>query len=641
MALGIGSRLGPYEIQAAIGAGGMGEVYRARDTRLHRDVAVKVLPDAFAADPDRLARFEREAQLLASLNHPNIAAIHGLEESGGARALVLEFVDGPTLADRLAEGPLPIDEALRTARQIAGALEAAHDIGIVHRDLKPANIKLRSDGTVKVLDFGLAKALEHAPASAPSLAPTVTSPAMVTGAGVILGTAAYMSPEQARGRPVDKRTDIWAFGCVLYEMLTGRRAFDGPEVTDVLARILEREPDFTALPSQAPEAIQRLLRRCLQKDRSERLRDVADARMEIDEARATGGTPAMPARPPSPIAAVRWGAAGFAVIIAVATGWYLALRQPPAGAQVPAAHVQIALPPGVHVAVETEHPALALSPDGFQIVFVGDDGSRRQLYVRELAAPEVRILPGTAGAASPFYSPDGAWIGLFQGGLLKKVSPAGGVPVAAHASTGTTVNRGATWIANDSIVFAQSPNSGLSLGSVADERLHGIQEWTWITDNTLPYAWPHALPGGDYVLFTDNSGGSLDDARVAILSLSTKEVRTVVNGGTNPRYSPTGHVLFVRSRGLYSVPFNLQRGEPTGPERLLLRDLITGPNGAAQFTVAASGTLAYVAGSATPAEDELVWIDRTGNVQTVLDDGRTYEDPRLSPDGGRLAFTHR
>ena len=304
MALAAGTRLGPYEIIAPIGAGGMGEVYRATDSNLKRAVAIKVLPDAFVSDVERLARLQREAEVLASLNHPNIAAIYGLERAAGTTALVMELVEGPTLADRIAEAPIAIDEALPIARQIAEALEAAHEQGIVHRDLKPANIKLRGDGTVKVLDFGLAKALEPAGAISPDVAqsPTITSPALMTRVGMLLGTAAYMSPEQARGKPVDGRTDIWAFGCVLYEMLSGRRAFDGAEVTDVLARVIEREPDLAALPANVPAAIRRLLRRCLEKDRKRRLADAADARLEIDDALmspphdAQPGAAARPAR---------------------------------------------------------------------------------------------------------------------------------------------------------------------------------------------------------------------------------------------------------------------------------------------------------------------------------------------------------
>jgi Tol biopolymer transport system component len=653
MALDIGTRLGPYEIQAAIGAGGMGEVYRARDTRLHRDVAIKVLPELFASDPDRLARFEREAQVLASLNHPNIAAIHGIEDGGGTRALVLEFVDGPTLADRIAKGPIPLDEALPIARQIAEALEAAHEHGIIHRDLKPANVKVRPDGVVKVLDFGLAKLVGPAEAGhyVPggdrsgrlqrdlTAAPTVTSPAIMTGAGVILGTAAHMAPEQAKGRVADKRCDVWAFGCVLYEMLTGKRAFKGDDVTDVLVAVLSKEPDWSALSAGTPAAIRRLLRRCLEKDRRERLPDIGSARLEIKDTT----TPPVAEVMASPAGASRgrerlaW--VMMVVLLTAASGMYLWQAQRADQIEVPPAQVQVVLPPGVHIAVDTEHPALALSPDGSQLVFVGDDGGRRQLYVRDLADRDARVIPRTEGASSPFYSPDGAWIGFFDGGLLKKVPSRGGVPVAAHASTGTSVNGGATWTLNDTVIIAASPNSGLSRGSIADDRLHRIDEWTWITDNTRPYAWPHALPNGQHVIFTDNTGGRLDDAHVAVLSLQSGQIQMLVNGGTNPRYSPTGHVLFARGGALYAVPFDAERAEATGPERLLLNGVMTGPRGAAQFTVTANGTLAYIAGDATPTQHELVWADRSGRTQPVLDDGRTYEDPRLSPDGTRLAFT--
>lgn len=426
-------------------------------------------------------------------------------------------------------------------------------------------------------------------------------------------------------------------------MLTGRRAFDGAETTDVLARILEREPDFTVLPRRTPDALRRLLRRCLRKNPSERLRNVADARLEIDDADAAlvagSEEAAVDARRPVRHRVLSWALAG-SLILAVAAGTYLSQRRPAATEiQAPPAHLQIMLPAGVHVAVDTEHPAIALSPDGSQLVFVGDAERQRQLYVRDLAAPEARIIPGTEGASSPFYSPDGAWIGFFDGGVLKKVSPAGGVPVAVHASTGTSVNRGATWTLNDIVIIAPSPNSGLSRGSIAGEQQRGNDEWTALTDTMGPYAWPYALPNGQHVLFTDNAGGRLDDARVAALSLPSQQIRILVNGGTNPRYSVTGHLLFARGGALYAAPFDTERVETRGPERLLLSGVMTAANGAAQFTVAANGMLAYIAGDSRPTQHELVWVDRTGRTQSLLDDGRTYEHPRLSPDGTQLAFT--
>jgi serine/threonine protein kinase len=426
MTVTAGTRLGAYEIVALIGAGGMGEMYHARDTKLNRDVALKILPELFAADPERLARFKREAQVLASLNHPNIGAIYGFEESSevvGAgfsrpvQALVLELVDGPTLADRIAHGPMPLDEALAIARQIAEALEAAHEQGIVHRDLKPANIKLRPDGMVKVLDFGLAKAFEAEPvaAAALSMSPTITSPA-ATRIGTILGTAAYMSPEQARGKAVDRRSDIWAFGCVLYEMLTGHRPFDGSEVTDVLARVLEREPDYAALPTHTPEAIRRLIRRCLEKDPRERLPHIGLARLDIKDARSEATSPATRlSQSPGRAAAIRYGTlASLAVILdAVVSGvwvgtetaaplWFSILPPQPNAARVDA---QI---PGTAFTATEGVAAAALSADGTQIVFSAPDGfGSYSLWVRRFDSPEARVIPQTQGALLPFWSPDG------------------------------------------------------------------------------------------------------------------------------------------------------------------------------------------------------------------------------------------
>ncbi|MBI4265380.1 MAG: serine/threonine-protein kinase [Acidobacteria bacterium] len=427
MPLFTGSRLGVYEIVAEIGAGGMGVVYRARDTRLNRDVALKILPDVFAFDGDRLARFEREAQVLASLNHPNIAAIHGLEEAPPAgtgqaavKALVLELVEGPTLADRIADGPIPLEEALPIVRQIADALEAAHDVGIVHRDLKPANIKLRPDGTVKVLDFGLAKVLEPAGAAVEATAaPTITSPAM-TRVGVILGTAAYMAPEQARGKAVDRRADIWAFGCVLFEMLTGRRAFDaGETVSDAVAAILKNDPDWKALPPDTPPHIITLLRRCLQKDPQKRLPHVGLARIEIDDAIAAPLE--QPSRTPGLSSqALRerlWRAAALSIAVAggVVGLWSVRSTSPLTFE----ARLEINTPPG-------SAAYFAMSPDARHVVFQATTDGQTQLWLRSLDAEEARPIPGTTGAISPFWSPDSRAIGFFADQKLKRIDMAGG-----------------------------------------------------------------------------------------------------------------------------------------------------------------------------------------------------------------------
>ncbi len=452
MTLGAGTRLGAYEIAAEIGAGGMGVVYRARDTKLGRDVALKVIPDAFALDPDRLARFKREAQLLASLNHPNIAAIYGFEEApsdAGAgfsrpvRALVLELVEGPTLADRIKQGPIPLDEALAIASQVADALDAAHERGIVHRDLKPANIKLRDDGTVKVLDFGLAKALESENVAADlSMSPTMSVAA--TRMGVILGTAAYMAPEQARGKAVDRRADIWAFGCVLYEMLTGKRAFEGEEASDTLAAILRGEPDWSRVPAH----LQRLLRACLEKDRKQRLQAVADYRLLLQDAASSGrGGSVWRER-------FAWAMAIAFVGVAITVG-VLAYRNGTSSASVPEMRLQIATPP------EASIISFALSPDGSKLVFA----SRGQLWLRPLGSESAQPLMGTEGAGpvQPFWSPDGRSIGFFSRGQLRRIDLDTGL---VRALAGSPLAVGGAWGVDGTILFGPSPSSPLMRGRV-------------------------------------------------------------------------------------------------------------------------------------------------------------------------------
>jgi eukaryotic-like serine/threonine-protein kinase len=475
--LASGSRLGPYEIVSPLGAGGMGEVYRARDTKLNRDVALKVIPDTFALDPDRVARFTREAQVLASLNHPHIAAIYGFEDSGKTHALVLELVEGETLADRIARGPLPLDEALPIARQICEALEAAHEPGIIHRDLKPANIKITPEGVVKVLDFGLAKLTDpaHAPAANVSWSPTLTSPALMTGVGVILGTAAYMSPEQAKGRPADKRSDLWAFGCVLYEMLTGTRPFDGEDVTDVMVAVLSKEPDWSALPKFMPTPITRLLHRSLEKDRRRRLDSAAAARLEIDEAIAAPAIDKAVAR-----AAVRgprrqrmlpWAVAVVALIAGVTMLLVWAPWRPlPASASLRlevtlGADASLVIAPGG--AGMPAGSATDVSPDGSQLAFVAQPhGVGPRLYIRRLDQLTATPLAGTDGAVGPFFSPDGQWLGFFSAGKLRKIAVTGGAPVKLADAPSS---RGGSWAEDGTIVFAPVTGSGGGLWRVPAE----------------------------------------------------------------------------------------------------------------------------------------------------------------------------
>jgi serine/threonine protein kinase/Tol biopolymer transport system component len=660
----IGRQLGPYSVTARLGAGGMGEVYRATDTKLGRDVAIKVLPAELAGDPERLARFEREAKVLASLNHPNIAGIYGLTEADGVQGLVLELVEGPTLAEYMeqgaaigARGPhphggrssdsapvrrlraLPVEEAIDIAKQVAEALEAGHEVGVVHRDLKPANVKVKHDGTVKVLDYGLAKALGDDSASGAdaelSQSPTLTSQG--TQVGVILGTAPYMSPEQAKGKRVDKRTDIFAFGALLYEMLSGKRAFPGEDVSDVLAAVLKTEPDPEALPPGLDPRLRRLLERCSRKDPRYRLRDIGDARLELEEIAATPHAEPSLAPTRSTTGASGWlRVLPWALALAAAIGGMVLSVRTPAARPAPA-QVQIKLPEGVVLPVDTEHPVLALSPDGNRLVFVGEHEGVRRLYLRELAAREARVIAGTEEAASPFFSPDGRWIGFLTNDSIKKVSLDGGVPIAVHPDSGPAVNQGNTWSSTDTLFTVQSPNDGLSRTSIAGDSLR-FDDPEYVTQPST--AWPSALPGGRYVLYTDTSEGSTDEASLAVLDLETLGSRALVRGATSPRYATTGDLLFARDGALYAASFDASRAEVTGAERKLLEGVMTSTNGAAQFTVGGSGTLAYVAGGAALGGDELVWVDRDGNVEPIFKSDQLYR-PELSPDGRRVVVTSR
>jgi serine/threonine-protein kinase len=664
VALTLGARLGPYEIIAQIGAGGMGEVYRATDTNLGRDVAIKVLPDTFAHDPERLARFEREAKTLASLNHSNIAIIHGFEKAPGLSALVMELVDGPTLADRLAQGgglsahALPIDETLAIARQIAEALEAAHEQGIIHRDLKPSNIKLRPDGTVKVLDFGLAKAMEPAGAMASRLSEssTITTPAM-TKAGVILGTAAYMSPEQARGKVVDRRADIWAFGCVLYEMLAGRRVFESDEVSETLAAVLTKDPDWGALPADTPAAIRRLLRRCLTRDQRARLPDIGSARLDIDDARTE---PRLPSFDPGAVETnsagarliITWtiGTAAVAAIAALVV--WMAMRSQPA--DIPVARVLIGVRPaerllsGLRLDASSgqgrpSRTAIAFSPDGRSLVFSAERESHVQLYVRRLDQLEATAIPGTEGASSPFFSPDGQSLGFHADGALRKV-PLNGGPVLELCKVDLVY--GVSWGRSDQIVFAQQ-NGGLWRVSAAGGTPTAV---TKLDDGEVSHRLPQFLPDGDTVLSTVTKSGfpSWDDTLVVAQSLATGERRVLIEGGADARFVPTGHVVFLRRGTLMAVPFDARRLQVSGAPVGLIADVMQAANiqplqidtGAGQFAVSESGSLVYASGGVY-AQDRwsLVWIDRTGKPEALRVAPGSYLGPRLSPDGRRVSFS--
>ena len=625
MALEVGSRLAHYDVTALIGEGGMGQVYQATDTKLNRQVALKILPEAFAEDPDRLARFQREAQVLASLNHPGIAAIYGIEEQDDTRALVLELVEGPTLADRISQGPIPVDEALPIAKQIAEALEAAHEQGVIHRDLKPANIKVRPDGTVKVLDFGLAKALDTTPQGDPSLSPTLTAAA--TQMGVIMGTAAYMSPEQARGSTTDHRADIWSFGVVLYEMLTGTQLFTGPTVSDTLASVLKNESNLDVLPPDTPEPIHRLLRRCLERDRRERLPHVGEARLEIRDALtapAAEGVDAVSvthrARLPRAIVGSVVGVVVVAVMAALG-GWRLGQSWP--ATALPLLRSSIGLPEGTILPTGVG-PDLAISPDGQTLVYVGGNASGRQLYVRSLNQFAHTAIPGTEGAQEPFLSPDGQSVAFTAGLAVKRVPVSGG-------EVFSVCDRcfGGFW-GDDGYIYYES-NGGLSRIPAVGGTPELLAEPK--PDQGVPWlASPAPLPGGRAVLFEI---GNLEFGGVGVLSLETNEIIVVSEEGSNPFYSPTGHILFARGGTLFAVPFDVENLRAAGAAVPVTQNVHVENGGAIQAALSQDGLFVY-----KPAGDvgtQLVWVDRGGTIESMIEDWRVFYGPQLSPDGEQLA----
>ena len=656
----IGRRLSEYEITARIGAGGMGDVYRARDVKLGRNVAIKVLPAPLAHDGARIARFRREAQILATLNHPHIAGIYALEESEDVVALVLELVEGATLADRLREGPLPLNEALTIARQIADALEAAHAKGIIHRDLKPANVKAPAGGSVKVLDFGLAKAVDDDTMRDVSRLATIHA----TQDGMILGTATYMSPEQARGLAVDTRTDVWAFGCVLYEMLTGRKTFDGNTVTDCLAAIVGREPDWTALPSSVPDHVVALIKRCLQKDVQSRLADIGLAHRELEDvlATVTGRIHRVPVDRPlrRRIPVLAYAAATAAILLA---GAFVvgAIRQ----RMLKPERVDIGLPNDEFIP-STHSSELAFSNDGTLIAYASskrmavmpkmdsngadaapgetDDSSGsmpamamvEQIYIRAPGKGTARPLGGALGSA-PFFSPDDKWLGFWHTptGTLRKVALSGGAPTKiADAVSGIA---GATWGPDDSIVFAwfdlfRVPASGGSptlLLKVDEQRGERF------------FRHPSFLPSGKAVLFTVGMADtySYDDAEIGVLLLDTGKKKILVQGGTSPRYSPSGHLIYARAGTLLAVPFDAEKLEVTGQPFPVANGLFMSANtGMAAFSISSAGHLVYAAGPVEHGTRLPVWVDKDGHKSPLPVKPRAYLHPRLSPDGRQLAI---
>jgi eukaryotic-like serine/threonine-protein kinase len=629
MSFNEGDRLGPYEILSRIGAGGMGEVFRGRDTRLGRDVAVKVLPETFAQDAERVARFRREAQLLASLSHPHIAAIHGLEETGGVLALALELVEGEDLAERLKRGAIPVGEALEIAGQIAEALEAAHEKGIVHRDLKPANVKVTPEGQVKVLDFGLAKAGESPGAASADRSQSPTLAHTGTAAGLVLGTAAYMSPEQARGKAVDKRTDVWAFGVVLYEMLTAKRLFDGETVSDVLAAVLARDLDLSVLPPATPLPVRRLLARCLERDPRKRLRDIGDARIELHDARAVPVSGSIPVAAPPPGAggpgrtALLMAASGLAAaaLVLAVTSW----RRSPGPATAPMAF-PVTAPP------ETRLEQVVISPDGRSLAFTAESASgTNHLWVRELESRDARRLEGTDGARTPFWSPDSRFIAFFTEERLSKIEVATGVSQTL-AEVGST--RGGAWSRDGVVVFAGS--SRLSRvaaggGNVSDALLADVKAG----ENDLRY--PSFLPDGKHALFYSRNPRNRARAGLWVVSIDTgARKHLTAEASSSAVYAEPGHLLYRRDRHLVAHPFDTRRLELAGDPRPVAEDLWYDPGVTAltNVSVSGSGTLLFRTGGQEVSD--LVWFDRRGRAGGAVWEPKGFVNLALSPDGTQV-----
>jgi serine/threonine-protein kinase len=611
-----------YRIAAKLGEGGMGEVWRATDTKLNRDVAIKILPEVFAQDADRMARFEREAQVLASLNHPNIAVIHGVEE----RALILELVEGPTLAERIAAGPIPFEEVLPIAKQIAEALEYAHERSVIHRDLKPANIKVTPDGKVKVLDFGLASVAQASGAGPadPSSSPTLTMRA--TQMGIIMGTAAYMSPEQAAGRPADKRADIWSYGVALWEMLTGNRLFEGETISHTLADVLRAPIDFGKLPADTPPAIRELLRRCLDRDVKTRLRDIGEARIAIDRPREAAPVVSVPVERKRRV--LPWAVA-LAVMAGLAgAGWWRATRP----TDRPLMWLSVDLGPDARAGRDF---TAAISPDGTRLVFpIGDSGASR-LAVRPLGQPNAVPLAGTEGGANPFFSPDGEWVGFGAGGKLKKIPIHGGPPITL-CDSGTL--HGGAWGEDGFIVASFGNGAGLSR---VPENGGSPQPLTKPENGEITHRWPQILPGGRAVLFSASSSQvGWEDAHVEVLSLKTGQRKTVVRGGFYGRYLPGGHLVYLRGGTLYGMAFDIGRLEPAGPPATLLEGIAASAYGGGQLDFSRNGMLVYLAGNPSlQARRKLVWIDAAGKMQPFFAAPDQFNNPALSPDGKRLAVS--
>lgn len=625
MRLAPGTRLGSYEVVSGIGAGGMGEVYRAHDTVLDRDIALKLVHPDFCHHPDSLARLRREARALAALNHPNVATLHELAEFGGSCGLVMELIGGDTLAELLQRSKLPIAEVLRVAGQVAGALEAAHERGIIHRDLKPANIKITAEGIVKVLDFGLAKTDGEKAAVASTLA---------TSEGAVIGTAPYMSPEQARGAPVDRRTDIWAFGCVMFEMLTGRLAFGGSTRSDIVAAILDREPDWATLPSETPTAVRRLLRRCLEKDHRRRIRDIGDIKLELEDiASAATSSDASESRAavPTPSSNRAWRRSAAIAATALLTGTLAGVLWQRDGSPRPNREVRfsIALPEEERVAT-TELGAVTMSPDGRSIVYVAGRGNTTQLMVRALDSGTARPLPGTSGAVSPFFSPDGEWLGFFADGKLKKTPFAGGTAIAiCDAPDGL----GGSWSGTGTIVFAAATGGPLQQVSANGGTPTRATELA-VSRGEFSHRWPEFLPDNETVLYTVGTVGEWSEAEIVAQTLGNAQRTTILKGGTNPRYLTSGHVAYAHDGAIWIASFNPGSRSIRGAPIRALEGVTATVDGAAQFAVSREGASVYLPSVGWSAR-RLVVVDAESQTPLAAPP-HAYVTPRLSPDGKRV-----
>jgi serine/threonine-protein kinase len=609
----------------------MGEVYRARDTKLKREVAIKILPDEFSRDADRVSRFQREAELLASLNHPNIAAIYDFREANGSRFLILELIEGETLADRIARGPVPVEEAFEIAKNICEALEAAHEKGIIHRDLKPANVKLTPEGKVKVLDFGLAKTLEVTPAQTASNSPTLLSAAAMSG-GVVLGTAGYMSPEQAKGQSADQRCDIFSFGCVLYEMLTGRQTFHAETVAETLAAILMREPDLNAFPPDLHPKVEELIRRCLAKNRKERWHAVADIRLEIAAIMADPHGLSLPANRDR----ARWplrqrslpvvATVSLAVALTAAVVWIM--RPSPSAGLI---RFSFVLPQDQHFTATGRH-LIAMSPDGASIVYVAN----QQLYLRKLSELEARPISGSLNiVTTPFFSPDGRSVGFFNDGKIKKIAITGGSAVVVCDSISNPY--GATWALDDKIYFGQGPNGILRVSANGGSKPETVVS---VKPGEMAHG-PQVLPGGDALLFTLARGSdSWDSAQIVVQSLKSEERHVLISGGSDARYVATGHIIYALGGKLLAIPFDLRKLQIVGGSTPIgdgVMRATANQTGAADFSFSNNGYLTYIPANGDLANRTLALIDRAG-IQKSLDiPPGPYNHPRISPNGKQLA----